>query len=54
MARALEDLPPDASIRDAVDRLHLLFKIEEGIRQADAGHAITQEEARDRVKRWLM
>ena len=53
MVKALEDLPPDASIEDAMDRLYLLFKIEEGIQQADAGQTISQEEAEDRMKRWL-
>lgn len=51
--RALEALPPDAKIEDAIERLYLLFKVERGIEQADAGQLISQEEARKRLARWL-
>ncbi|HEX4418203.1 MAG TPA: hypothetical protein VH165_09915 [Kofleriaceae bacterium] len=48
---ALEALPDEASIEDAVERLHVLFKIERGLAQADAGATVTQEEARARMAR---
>jgi len=51
--KALEDLPDDASIEDALDRLYLLYKIERGQRQADRGELIDQDEARQRMARWL-
>jgi predicted transcriptional regulator len=50
---AMGELPEEASIEDAVERLHLLFKIERGLEQADAGKTVTQEEARARMARWL-
>jgi len=50
---AVEQLPADASIEDAMDRLFLLYKVERGIRQADRGNKVTQEEARQRMKHWL-
>jgi predicted transcriptional regulator len=50
---AIEALPDEASIEDAVERLHLLFKIERGLAQADAAQTVTQEEARKRMARWL-
>lgn len=50
---AIEALPAEASIEDAVERLHLLFKIERGLAQADPGQTVTQEEARKRMARWL-
>jgi len=50
---AIEALPDEASIEDAVERLHLLFKIERGLAQADAAETVTQEEARKRMARWL-
>ena len=53
MLKAIADLPEDASIEDALDRLHLLYKIEKGIAQADRGELISQEEARQRMVRWL-
>jgi predicted transcriptional regulator len=51
--KALEELPDDATIEDAVERLYLLLKIERGIAQADAGQVISHEEARARMKQWL-
>jgi predicted transcriptional regulator len=53
MMRVVEDLPEDASIDEAVERLYLLEKIERGIAQADAGHTVSHEEARRRLSRWL-
>lgn len=50
---AVEQLPADASIEDAMDRLYLLYKVERGLRQADEGKKVTQEEARQRMKHWL-
>ncbi len=53
MVKAIQELPDDASIEDAIERLYLLFKIERGIAQADAGQKVSQEEARKRMARWL-
>ena len=50
---AMEDLPSDAKIEDAIERLHLLYKIERGLAQAQTGEKITQDEARKRMSRWL-
>jgi hypothetical protein len=51
--KAIEDLPKDASVEDAIDRLYLPYKIERGFLQADRGELISQEEARQRMARWL-
>ncbi|MEX2491135.1 MAG: hypothetical protein WD425_05175 [Nitrospirales bacterium] len=51
--KAVEELPDNASVEDAIDRLYLLYKIEKGLRQADCGELISQEEARQRMARWL-
>ena len=40
------EMPDDASVEDAIDRLYLLYKIEKGLRQADRSELISQEEAR--------
>jgi predicted transcriptional regulator len=50
--KALEDLPDDASIEDAIDRLVYLYKIERGLKDADAGRKISQEEAKARMAQW--
>ena len=51
--KAIEELPDNASVEDALDRLYLLYKIEKGVRQADSGDLIGQDEARKRMARWL-
>lgn len=53
MLKAIEALPDDASVEDAIERLYLLSKIEAGILDADQGRLVTQEEARRRMARWL-
>lgn len=52
--QALEDLPEETTVEDAIERLYLLYKIERGIAQADAGQTVSQEEARQRLARWLV
>ena len=51
--KAIEDLPEDASVEDAIDRLYLLYKIDKGIRQADRGELLSQDDARQRMAKWL-
>ena len=51
--RAMEDLPDDATVEDAIDRLVYLYKIERGIKQANAGQKVSQEEAKTRMAQWL-
>jgi predicted transcriptional regulator len=53
MLKALEELPDDAGIEEALDRLYLLYKVERGLRQADRGELLSQEEVRERMAKWL-
>jgi hypothetical protein len=48
-----EDLLEEPSLDDAMDKLHLLYKIRWGIRQADAGKTVSHTEARNRLAKWL-
>ena len=50
---AVEHLPEDASIEDAMERLLFLAKVERGIRQADAGQTIPHSQVRERMAKWL-
>lgn len=43
---ALRQLPDEATIEDAIERLCFLAKIEEGFRQSDARHVIPHEEVK--------
>jgi len=51
--KAIADLPDEANVEDALERLYLLYKIDKGIKQADAGELISQDEARQRMAQWL-
>ncbi len=51
--KAIQDLPADATVEDAMERLYLLQKIERGLAQAEAGQKVSQEEARRRLVHWL-
>jgi len=51
--KAIEGLPEDAGVEEALERHFLLHKIETGLRQADRGELISQEEARRRMAKWL-
>ena len=51
--KAIAELPDEAKIEDALERLYLLSKIDKGTKQADAGELVTQDEARRRMAKWL-
>jgi len=51
--KVIEDLPDDAGVEEALDRLYLLYKVERGLRQADRGELLSQEEVRERMAKWL-
>ena len=45
----LEQLPPDATVEDAMERLYFLAKVERGLAESEAGETITHEEAKRRL-----
>ncbi len=49
---AVRRLPPEATIRDAMERLYFLYKVERGLGQADAGDMISHAEAKRRLAEW--
>lgn len=51
--KVIQELPQDATVEDAMERLYLLYKVERGIEQAEAGQKVTQEEAQKRMAKWL-
>lgn len=53
MLHAVEDLPADATIEDAMERFLFLAKVERGLQQADAGKTIPHTEIRERMAKWL-
>ncbi|MBN2560098.1 MAG: hypothetical protein JXQ75_04135 [Phycisphaerae bacterium] len=52
--QVVQDLPDDASVEDAMERLLLLVKIERGIQQADAGQTIAHAQVMERMANRLL
>ncbi|HZU76410.1 MAG TPA: hypothetical protein VFA70_06570 [Dehalococcoidia bacterium] len=50
---ALEELPDDATFDDALERLHLVYKVQAGIEQAEQGMLIPHRQVMDRMRPWL-
>lgn len=48
MIEALRELPPDATVDDAIERLVVLAKIEAGLAELDRGEGIPHEEVKRR------
>ena len=46
---ALEDLPPDTTIEEAIERLVFLAKIDAGLAELDAGNGVPHDEAKRRL-----
>ena len=48
---ALRTLPEQAALDEAIERLCLLAKIEEGLRQSEAGRVVSQEDVKKQFLR---
>ena len=48
---AIEKLPADATLEDAIERLILLAKIERGVAELDAGRGVDHADAKRRLLR---
>jgi len=51
--QAVQALPDNASIEDAMARLLLLAKVERGLSQAGAGELLEHHEVKERMAKWL-
>jgi len=49
----VRSLPAETRIEDAMERLYLLYKVEKGIQQADAGQTVSHQEAKKQLQKWL-
>jgi predicted transcriptional regulator len=49
--QAIQDLPDDATLEDAMERLYFLAKIERGLAQSEAGETISHAEIKARFQR---
>jgi predicted transcriptional regulator len=46
---AVRELPDDATVEDAMERLYVLAKIQKGLQQAEAAQTVSHEEAKRRI-----
>ena len=44
----LSQLPPDATVEEAMERLYFLAKIERGVEQAESGRLVSHDEVKRR------
>jgi len=49
MLEVIRELPADATVDDAIERLVFLAKIEEGLAQLDRGEGVPHEEVKRRL-----
>jgi len=49
MLDAVQKLPPDATVEDAMERLYFLAKVERGLNEAAEGKLLTHEEVKNRL-----
>ena len=50
IVQAVADLPEEATVDDAIERLLLLSKIEQGLEQAKRGETIPHEDVKPRME----
>jgi hypothetical protein len=51
IVRAIQDLPEDATVEDAMERLYFLAKIERGLAQSESDETISHDEIKARFLR---
>ena len=51
IVRAIQDLPEDATVEDAMERLYFLTKIERGLEQSESDESISHDEIKARFLR---
>ena len=49
----IQRLPDDASVEDIMAELYFRQKVDEGLRQLDAGEGVEHENAKRRLGKWL-
>ena len=50
MKKVIRSLPDDVHIEDAMERLYILYKVEKGCQQADAGRNVSQKKPKSGSK----
>jgi predicted transcriptional regulator len=53
LVQAMQSLPDDAGVEEALERLRFMQAVEEGLKQLDDGQSLSQDEVERRLARWL-
>lgn len=51
--RLIKDLPENATLEDIMRELYVRSKIEKGIQELDAGKAVSHDEVKEKLGKWL-
>jgi predicted transcriptional regulator len=51
--QSIDTLPDDLTIDQVIDRIILLDKIDQGLKDVEEGNVFTTEEAKARLSKWL-
>ncbi|MFB2896904.1 hypothetical protein ACE1CI_28660 [Aerosakkonemataceae cyanobacterium BLCC-F50] len=50
--KAVEEMSPDVTFEEVMERLYFLYKVEQGLKQVETGDIISHVEAKKRIKKW--
>jgi hypothetical protein len=50
IVQAVEDLPDDATLEDAIERLHFLRKVQKGLVQSESGQTLSLDDLEQRLQ----
>ncbi|MGE3984189.1 MAG: hypothetical protein AB7G38_08470 [Dehalococcoidia bacterium] len=53
MIEVIKQLPEDASVEDAIEKLYFLRSLERGLDQIRQGKTVSNEEVMKRIEKWL-
>ena len=51
--KMIKDLPDNISMEDIIEAIYVRQKIMKGLKDSDEGRVYTNEEAKEKLKKWL-
>jgi predicted transcriptional regulator len=51
--KSIDSLPDNLTVDQVIDRIIMLDKIEQGLKDVEAGNVYTTEEAKAKLSKWL-
>ena len=49
----MKQIPDDLTVDEALERLQLLYDVEQGLQEAERGETVSHEEAKQMIEKWL-